>query len=317
MKANNERITDILGRYGTIIALFVMIVLFGLWIPDRFLTLTNALTILKQGAILTIMASGLTMVLLMNEFDLWIGYLGSFIGMLTTGLMARQGLPMPAAVCLGILCGAGIGLLNGLIVTYLRISSIVATLAVGSGLIGLNYLYTGGGQISSGIPSSFAVLGRGTTAGMPNLIIVMILFCGLLWVFTNYCNAGRRMYAIGGNETAAWLSGINIRKHKILGFMLCGASAGLAGICLASLLSVGHPEAANSFMLDAFAAAFLGAVTLRRGQFHILGTAIGVIILRVTLNGLIMAGAEYFLQITAGILVGAVALSGRKGSRAG
>jgi len=291
--------------------------LFSLWIPSRFPTLTNFLTIIKQGVILTIIASGLTMVLLMNEFDLSIGYLASFVGMLTTGLMARQGLPMPAALCLGMLCGAGVGLLNGLVITTLRISSIVGTLATGSALVGLSYLYTGGGQISSGIPRSFGIFGRGSTLGLPNLIIIMVLFCGLLWLLSNYTNMGRRMYAIGGNPTAAWLSGINIKRHKITGFVLSGVSAGLAGICLASLLSVGHPEAANSLLLDAFAAAFLGAVTLRLGQFHILGTAIGVLILRVTLNGLIMAGAEYYLQnlITAGILLGAVTLSGRLGKR--
>ncbi len=127
----------------------------------------------------------------------------------------------------------------------------------------------------------------------------------------NRVEAGRRMYAIGGNPSAAWLSGISLRKYRIMGFCISGFGAGLGGLCLAAMLGVGHPQAADGFLLDAFTAAFLGAVTLKEGEFHVVGTVIGVLILSVTFNGLTMLGAEFYTQnvIKGVILIGAVALS--------
>lgn len=269
------------------------------------------LLIVKQGSILTMIALGLTVILAMQEFDLSIGYLASFVGMLTTGMMAFNHFPPIVAVFLGLIAGVVVGALNGFIVTFLRVPSLIATLGTGSALIGFTFLYSKGAQISSGIPRSFLVIGRGYIFGIPNLVVTMVLFSIVLWVLMNRVEAGRRMYAIGGNPAAAWLSGINITKYKAIGFCVAGFGSALGGIAMASMLSVGHPTAANGFLLDAFTAAFLGSVTLREGEFHIVGTVLGVLILSVTLNGLTMLGVAFYLQnvVKGAILIGAVALS--------
>jgi ribose transport system permease protein len=299
------------AKYGTTAGLLLLLIIFSVMRPDAFFTISNMLIILKQGAILTMIALGLTVVLTLQEFDLSIGFLASFVGMITTGMMSFKHFPVPVAVTLGLGAGCAAGAINGLIVTLLKVPSLVATLGTGSALIGVTFLYSKGAQISSGIPSVYKTIGKGYLGGIPNLVLIMVAFAVLLWILMNRVEAGRRMYAIGGNPNAAWMSGISLRKYRILGFCISGFGAGLGGLCLAAMLGVGHPQAADGFLLDAFTAAFLGAVTLKEGEFHVVGTVIGVLILSVTFNGLTMLGVEFYAQnvIKGLILIGAVALS--------
>lgn len=302
---------SLMSKCGTSVGLLFLLIIFSLMRPDAFFTFNNMIIIVKQGAILTMIALGLTVVLTLQEFDLSIGFLASFVGMITTGLMSFNHIPTPVAIFIGLAVGCTVGAINGLIVTILQVPSLVATLGTGSALIGITFLYSNGAQISSGIPTAFKAIGKGYVYGIPNLILIMTAFAVFLWILMNRVEAGRRMYAIGGNPSAAWLSGINLRKYRILGFCISGFGAGLGGLCLAAMLGVGHPQAAGGFLLDAFTAAFLGAVTLKEGEFHVVGTVIGVLILSVTLNGLTMLGAEFYTQniIKGVILIGAVALS--------
>lgn len=299
------------AKYGTTAGLVILLILFSLMRPDAFFTISNMLIILKQGAILTMIALGLTVVLTLQEFDLSIGFLASFVGMITTGMMSFNHLPVPVALVIGLAAGCAAGAINGLTVTLLKVPSLVATLGTGSALIGVTFLYSKGAQISSGIPSVYKMIGKGYVGGIPNLVLIMVAFAALLWILMNRIEAGRRMYAIGGNPNAAWMSGISLRRYRILGFCISGFGAGLGGLCLAAMLGVGHPQAADGFLLDAFTAAFLGAVTLKEGEFHVVGTLIGVLILSVTFNGLTMLGVEFYAQnvIKGLILIGAVALS--------
>jgi ribose transport system permease protein len=299
------------AKYGTTAGLLLLLIIFSVMRPDAFFTISNMLIILKQGAILTMIALGLTVVLTLQEFDLSIGFLASFVGMITTGMMSFNHFPVPVAVTIGLGAGCAAGAINGLIVTLLKVPSLVATLGTGSALIGVTFLYSKGAQISSGIPSVYKTIGKGYLGGIPNLVLIMVAFAVLLWILMNRVEAGRRMYAIGGNPNAAWMSGISLRKYRILGFCISGFGAGLGGLCLAAMLGVGHPQAADGFLLDAFTAAFLGAVTLKEGEFHVVGTVIGVLILSVTFNGLTMLGVEFYAQnvIKGLILIGAVALS--------
>lgn len=307
-----EVIIHILSRYGTILGLVCMLLIFSILRPNHFPTINNLLTILKQGAVLAVMAMGLTVVLVLLDFDLSIGALGSFVGVITTGLMARNAIPIHIAIPIGLLLGASVGLVNGLIVTFLGVSSLIATLAMGTILVGATFLYTGGSAIRANLPSSIFVLGGQSTAGIPNAVLVMLAFGVILWVVMHHTETGRQMYAIGGNVEAARLSGVNVQRQRVIGFTFCGLGAGLAGILMASLLRIGHPQACDGLLLDAFTASFLGAVTLREGEFHVGGTLIGVIILYVVLNGLTMVGAEFYLQniIKGVILIVAVAASG-------
>lgn len=315
-----RRFLQLLSRYGTLAGLLIMVVVFSIAAPESFPTLNNAVNILNQSALTALIAGGLTMALVVGEFDLSIGYAASLAGVLVTGLVVRQGLPIWLAVLVVLGVGALIGAINGALVTKARVNAVIATLGVGTILIGLGYGYTSGNPISEGVPDGFLQLSLGELLGLPNPIWIMAAVLALLWVVLNRTDLGQRIQAVGGNIEAARLSGIPVDRIKIIAFVTTGVCAALTGVLLASLLGSGTASAADSYLLDAFAAVFLGSATLRDGEFHILGTLIGVIIINTGFNGLSIFGADTFYQFVfkGGILVLAVALStvARRYSRA-
>lgn len=302
---------QLLSRYGTLTGLLIMVVVFSIAAPNSFPTTGNVINVLNQSALTAIIASGLTMALVVGEFDLSIGYAASLAGVLVTGLIVRSGLVMPLAVVVVILLGAFIGFVNGAIVTKARVNAVIATLGIGTILIGVSFGYTAGNPIAEGVPDSFLQLALGSFLGLPNPVWVMAIVLALLWLVLNRTDLGQSIQAVGGNIEAARLSGIPVDRIKIIAFVSTGMCAALTGILLASLLGSGTASAADSYLLDAFAAVFLGSATLRDGEFHIVGTLIGVIIINTGFNGLSIFGADTFYQYVfkGGILVLAVALS--------
>jgi len=301
----------IVSKYGTLFAMAIMVLIFGLAIPNfAFLQTSNLLAIVNQSALTAIIAVGLTLVLVVGEMDLSIGYAASLAGIIVTGLMVKQGLPMPEAILATLLMGGVIGTVNGLIVTKARVNSVVATLGVGTVLIGLSYGYTSGSPITS-VPKGFANLTLGSFTGIQNPIWFMLAVLVVLWVILNRTPLGQRMQAVGANKGAARLAGIRTDRVTIAAFVIGGVSAALTGILLASLLGSGTVSAADGYLLDSFAAVFLGAATLRDGEFHIIGTFIGVLVVNIGFNGLSLFGTPTFWQFVfkGGILVLAVALS--------
>jgi ribose transport system permease protein len=310
----------IVSKYGTLFAMAIMILIFGLAVPNgAFLSTNNLLAIVNQSALTAIIASGLTLVLVVGEMDLSIGYGASLAGIIVTGLMAHQGLPMPVAILVTIAMGAVIGAVNGTLVTKARVNAVVATLGVGTVLIGLSYGYTAGSPIIS-VPTSFANLTLGRLGGIQNPIWFMLVILALLWVALNRTPLGQRMQAVGANKSAARLAGIRTDRATIAAFVIGGICAAITGILLASMLGSGTVSAGDGYLLDSFAAVFLGAATLRDGEFHIVGTFIGVLVVNVGFNGLSLFGTPTFWQFVfkGGILVLAVALStvARRYSRA-
>lgn len=310
----------LLSRYGTLAGLLIMVVVFSIAAPESFPTTGNVINILNQSALTAIIAGGLTMALVVGEFDLSIGYAASLAGVLVTGLIVNSGLPVPVAVLVVLVVGAAIGVVNGALVTKARVNAVIATLGIGTILIGVSFGYTSGAPIAEGVPDSFLSIALGSFIGLPNPIWIMVVVLGILWVVLNRTDLGQRIQAVGGNTEAARLSGIPVDRVKIIAFVTAGICAALTGILLASLLGSGTASAADSYLLDAFAAVFLGSATLRDGEFHILGTLIGVIIINTGFNGLSIFGADTFYQYVfkGGILVLAVALStvARRYSRA-
>ncbi len=303
---------EYLARYGTIGALIVLVVVFSLLRPDAFLQFATVVNILQQSAVLTVVAIGLTICMVMFEFDLSIGFMASLGGVLATGLMAFSGLPWQLAVLATLGFGALIGLVNGIVVTQLRVAAFIATLAMGTILVGINFWYNGGVTIAVGVPREFTRLGQLTLLGLPLLVWVAIVVCALAWVLLNHTPVGRQMYAIGGNAEAARLTGIGVTRARVLAFMLSSTFAALGGVMLGAQFGIGYPSAGDALLLDAFTANFLGAVTMRDGEFHVLGTVVGVLLLSVIFTGLTILGAPLYVQNwTKGtLLIAAVALSG-------
>jgi len=302
----------IFARYATIIGLALMIVIFSILSPDAFPTLNNFVNVLNQASLATIIAGGLTLAVIVGELDLSIGYAASLHGVLVTGLIVHDKLPIALAIVIVLAIGALIGVVNGLIVTKLRVNSVIATLGVGTIIVGLAFAYSSGVPIVAGVPEGFLQLSLGRWLfGIPNPIIIMAVVVVGLWVLVERTAIGQEIQAVGGNPIAARLAGISVDRIKILGFVISAVCAALTGALLASRLGSGTTNAADSYLLTAFAAVFLGSATLRDGEFHVLGTFIGTLIIVFGFNGLNIFGAPTFSQYVfqGTILVVAVALS--------
>ena len=301
----------IFSKFGTIIGMVILFLAFSIAVPRVFPTLRNIVNIVNQASLAAIIGGGLTVALIIGEMDLSIAYVASFAGVLVTGLMVESGLPVWLAIIVVLLVGAAIGVMNGLIITKLRVNAVVATLGSGSIVVGLNYAYAQGVPIASGLPEAFKMISLGRTLGIPNNIIIMAVVLFLLWVFINLTEWGVQLRATGGNVSAARLSGIRVDRIKIMGLAITSMCASLTGILLASLIGSGTSAAADGYLMPAFAAVFLGSATLKDGEFHILGTLVGVFFIGIGFNGLAILGVPAFVQyfFRGGILVLAVGLS--------
>lgn len=300
------------SRYATIIGLLVMILAFSLLSPRAFPTVNNFTNVLNQASLTMIIAAGLTLAVIVGELDLSIGFAASLHGILVTGLIVSNKLPIPVAIFSVLAIGALIGWINGLIVTKIRVNSVIATLGVGTILTGLAFAYSAGVPIVAGVPEAFLQISLGRWLfGIPNNIIIMALVLGGLWLLVERTSLGQEIQAVGGNPAAARLAGINVDRIKILGFIVSGMCAALTGILLASRLGSGTASAADSYLMTAFAAVFLGSATLRDGEFHVLGTLVGALIIAFGFNGLNIFGAPTYSQyvLQGAILIIAVGLS--------
>jgi ribose transport system permease protein len=302
----------VFARFATIIGLLLMLIVFSFLSPEAFPTFNNFINVLNQASLAMIIAGGLTLAVIVGELDLSIGYAASLHGVLVTGLIVETKLPIAIAILIVLALGAVIGLVNGFIVTKLRVNSVIATLGVGTIIVGLSFAYSAGVPIVAGVPEAFLQLALGRWLfGIPNPIIVMGLVVAGLWVLVERTAIGQEIQAAGANPAAARLAGIGVDRIKILGFVISGTCAALTGVLLASRLGSGTTSAADSYLLTAFAAVFLGSATLRDGEFHVLGTFIGALIIVFGFNGLNIFGAPTYSQyiFQGAILIVAVGLS--------
>jgi len=309
--ATRRAVLTFVSRYATFIGLLAMIFFFSVGAPDTFFSRANFINILSQASLTAIIAAGLTYTLVVGEFDLSIGYVASFIGLMVAGFMAKNGLPIPLSILLALMIGVGLGLINGVLVTKVRINAVIATLGVGTMPSGIGFSYSAF-PIAMGIPRAFTQIAIGRTLfGIPNPVFVMLAILVILWTVLNKTDLGQKMQAVGSNIEAARLSGIRVDRIKMFAFATAGFCAALTGILLTSLLGSGTLGAADGYLLDAFAAVFLGSATLREGQFHIVGTLVGVLVLAVGFNGLSIFGAptNFHPIFKGGVLIVAVGLS--------
>ncbi|PXY18861.1 hypothetical protein BAY60_28855 [Prauserella muralis] len=298
------------ASYGTLIVLAAMIIGFGVARPVEFLSERNLINVLNQSALLAIVAGGLTYVLVAGQFDLSFANIISFSGILCVGLLERSGLPIPVAIGGSLLAAIAVGIANGVLVAYLRIHAIVATLATSTVLLGLNFLYSNGAPITLG-EGGFTDIARGALAGIPIPVIAMAAVLAILWLVLNRTLLGHHLQATGSNTAAARLAGVAVGRVTLAAFVCAAVCAAICGVLLSSRIGSGMVTAGDGFLLSAFAAAFLGASVIRDGQFHILGTFVGVLIVSIAGNGLAILGAQsYVLYLVQGlVLLAAVALS--------
>jgi len=205
-------------------------------------------------------------------------------------------------------------LLNGVVVTVLGVNALVATLGVGTVAVGVNYAIAGGLPVTLADPDGFLDISLGRFLGIPYPVYIMLGLAVLAWLLLNRTVLGQSMQAVGGNADAARLSGIRVNRVRVTGFAVCGALAALTGVMLATRTGSAAVSAGDSYLLAAFAAAFFGSAVLRDGQFHIVGTMVGVITVAVGFNAIALLGVETYWQylfqgmvLIVGVGVGTVA----------
>ena len=309
----------LLGAYGTIIVLVVMLAAFSVAEPGTFATIGNFQNILNDMAIGTIVAGGLTVPLIAGDFDLSIGYVASFCGLLMVGLLSFDQLPIPIAMLTVVAIGMAIGIVNGVIVSKMGVNAFIATLGTGTVVVGLNYAYSGGIPLQLTQSREFTDIAIGRLWGVPHLVLIMAAVLIVLWIVLNRTVQGQHIKAVGASAESARRAGVGVDGSRIVAFACASACAAIAGALMASNLGSGQVTAGDGFLLSSFSAAFLGSAALKEGQFHIEGTLLGALTIAVGNNGLAMIGAPIFTQyVFAGLLlVVAVALStiGRRQAR--
>ncbi len=284
------------ARYGTLVAALVIFAGFAL-ASGRFVSASNLTNILIQISVLTVISSGLTVAVASGEFDLSVGEVAGLSGVLVAGLMVWQGLPVIGAIVAAVLAGTVIGIVNGLLVTRLRIPSLIATLAMGPIALGLNYAYDGGDSIYASFPRGFYAIATGRVAGViPVPTCIAAVMAAGFYVLLNHTRLGRAVVATGANIQAARLSGIQVNRCRLVALALSALGAALGGVMLTARLGTGQPGAGEPYLLDSLTAVFLGMTAFKPGRATVQGTLVGVAIIGMLDNGLNLLGAPFYLQ---------------------
>jgi len=282
-------------QFGTLIGLLVLCLI--LWIlTPYFLTISNILNITQQTAINAIIAVGMTFVIITAGIDLSVGSIMAFAGVVLASAL-NAGLPLPLALLAGLGVGLICGIANGLLITYGKLPPFISTLGMMSVARGAALLYTDGRPIS-GFEENFRFLANGELLHIPMPVIIMIFIYLIAHFILSRTKLGRYTYAMGGNEEATLLSGVNVKFYKTIVYGLCGLLSGVAAIILTARLNSAQPIAGIMYELDAIAATVIGGTSLMGGEGRMSGTLIGALIMGVLRNGLNLLGVSSFVQQT-------------------
>ena len=288
-------------RLGTLAGLFALCVL--LWIlTPHFLTVSNLVNVLEQTAINAVIAAGMTFVIISGGIDLSVGSLLALAGVVLATLL-HAGVPAPVAIAAALAIGFTFGLFNGTAITWGRLPPFIATLGMMSIARGCALLFTDGRPVS-GFDPAFRSFATARIAGIPAPVLVTIGVYLSAWFVLSKTRFGRYVYAIGGNEEATRLSGVNVRMHKMCVYGVSGLTSAVAAVLLTSRLNSAQPIAGMMYELDAIAATVIGGTSLMGGDGGLSGTLIGALIMGVLRNGLNLLGVSSFVQqIVIGLVI--------------
>ncbi|MEZ6854663.1 ribose ABC transporter permease [Halodesulfovibrio aestuarii] len=304
MTTQKKTLTTKLIEQKTLIALIIMIVVVSLLNP-HFFTTGNILNILRQTAVNAIIAVGMTMVILTAGIDLSVGSILALCGAIGASLIASE-LPVLVAIGASLTAGAIVGGVTGIIIAKGKVQAFIATLVAMTLVRGLTLVYTDGRPISTGftdVADNFATIGTGYLLGVPVPVWIMAITFLAAWYLLNHTRLGRYIYALGGNEAATRLSGINVDRIKITVYALSGLLSALAGLIVTSRLSSAQPTAGAGYELDAIAAVVLGGTSLMGGKGSIIGTLLGALIIGFLNNALNLLDVSSYYQMIAKALV--------------
>jgi simple sugar transport system permease protein len=312
-----------LRRYAIFIILAALIVFFNHAEP-AFLRVNNLFSVLQSVAVVALLGMGVTVTLAVDGFDLSVGSIAAFILMMSSYAMVVLQFGATATVAIALAGGAAIGLINGLLIVGLRIPDLLATLGMMFLLAGLQLIPSAGRSITTGLILSdgstaegafdpaFLAIGRHQLWGVAPLpVIIVAIIAIILWFFMERTRWGRVFYAVGGNETAAFLAGAPVKRYRVAAYMISGVLAALGGVFVAARVGRGDVFAGSSLLLDSVAASLIGFAVLDERRANVLGTVTGAVFVGVVLNGLTMLNVPYYTQdfVKGAVLVGALALT--------
>ncbi|MGN9164269.1 ribose ABC transporter permease [Tissierellaceae bacterium HCP3S3_D8] len=296
---------ETLDKIRPLLGLIIFSVIISILSP-RFLTKSNLLNVFRQTSINAIIAAGMTFVILTSGIDLSVGSILGFSGAVAAKMLAT-GSNIFLALLVAIIIGGISGILNGIIITRGKVQPFIATLAIMILLRGATLVFTSGRpiavQAASGVSPIFRWIGTGNIFGIPVPIIIMAIVFMVCYFILNYTQFGRHIYAVGGNEEASLLSGINTDRVKTIAYLISGVLAAVAGIIVTSRLSSAQPTAGDGYELDAIAAVVLGGTSLVGGQGTIAGTIIGALIIGILNNALNLMDVQSYYQMIAKAIV--------------
>lgn len=311
----------VIREYGTLACFLLLFLLFWVMLPETFVTGRNLFNITQQVSMLAVTAFAMTIVMAMGDYDLSVGSMASLAGVAAAVAFRETGSDV-SALSLALLLGLAGGALNGLFVSYLGIMPFVATLGTLTMFSGTAFLLADGKTFfGSAIPQSFGDFARGgvrlwqsgeTAVVIPNLTLVAAAALIITWFILERMVFGRHLQAIGGSPEAARLAGIDVKRTRLIAFMLSGLGAALAGLMYMSRVASANPTQGAGLMLDAIAAVFLGMTMNAHGEPRVVNTLVGVLFLGVLSNGLTQLSVDSYVRdiLVGAIIIAAVAASG-------
>lgn len=300
-------------RYGVLIAFAAVLLFFSLE-RSAFPTLVNLRAVFSGAAPLAILAAVLTVPMVMGDFDLSVGNHAQVLGAVAVTLMAFRGWAAGASIIATIALGAVIGMVLGSLIAWSKVSAFVITLGAGILFQGVELRITQGHTIFSGLSSSYVRLAQHKFLTFTLPVWIALGTSVVLWYVTRHSVLGRRMAAVGGNQEAARLSGINVELMRTAGFIIVGIGAAVASVIITSQAASSYPDSATGLLIPAYAGVFLGAAVLRPGEFHIWGTLIGVLFMSFIQNGLTLMN---YSSSTTNVIQGAIFILAVLSSRIG
>jgi ribose transport system permease protein len=288
---------------------FVVLVVVASATSESFLTESNLTNLLRQMVTTGLLSLGMLIVILTGGIDLSVGSIVGFAGIMAAGLVAD--LPVPVAMALAVVAGAGFGVINGVLVARFRLAPFVVTLAALTTIRGFTYVYSE--TPISPVEANFLWLGTETLGPIPIAAMIMLAAFAIAWVFLRRTPAGRAIVAIGGNQEAVRLAGISVQRHLLLAYAISGFCAGLAGVILASRVGIAQPSVGVAFELNAIAACVIGGASLAGGRGSVIGTLGGVLLLGLIDNLLTLYDVQsYWQQVLKGLIIALVVLARRQ-----
>ena len=310
--AINRKHLEQLKHFQSVLALALMVIALML-MTDKFFTVDNSLNVLRQICVNLCLSIGMTIIILSGGIDLSVGSMLALSGAVAAGLL-KKGIVIPGtdvfievtvsgAIVAGVLVGMVLGWFNGFVITRFKLPPFVATLGMLSIARGLTMLWTGGFPIT-GLGDSFDYMGSGHLLGIPMPVWISGALVALFIMLMRRTRFGRNVYAVGGNEKAATLSGLNVNRIKLLVYTLGGALSGVAGLLVTARLDSATPNAGVSYELDSIAAVVIGGTSLNGGRGSIMGTVLGCLIIGVLNNGLVLLEVSpFWQQVIKGVVI--------------